>query len=182
MIVIIGESGSGKSTLQELLVASDSKYKKLVTYTTRPMREGEVDGESYHFISPESFSEIEKRGFFAEYAEYRGWKYGTAKADCESENVVAVLTPSGMRTLKRLGYPIVSVYLYVDRRSRLISTLNRGDDIEECYRRNLTDVGQFDQIDKEADYVIENINFHMNPEQTLRCLQAILKVEEEKYV
>lgn len=177
MILIVGESASGKSTLQKMFIESNPKYKKVVTYTTRPMREGEVNGVDYHFISQSSFDELIKRDFFVEHAKYRGWCYGTAKSDCKGEDVIAVLTPSGMRTLKRLGFDIVSVYLYVDRRSRLISSLVRGDDIDESYRRNLSDVGQFDGVIDEVDYAIDNTGFHMNPNQVLECLKKILKAE-----
>lgn len=115
--------------------------------------------------------------FFAEYAKYRDWSYGTAKADCKSTNSVAILTPAGLRALKRLGYDITSVYVYVDRRSRLINILARGDNIDEAYRRNLSDVGQFDGITQEVDYVIDNTKFHMDENQVLKCLEEILKTE-----
>lgn len=175
MLVIIGESASGKTSLQKMLIENNPKYKKIVTYTTRPMREGEVDGVDYHFIPQTTFDEFVKRGFFVEHAKYRDWCYGTARIDCENENAVAVLTPAGLRALKRLGYDITSVYLYVDRRSRLISILKRGDNIDEAIRRNITDVGQFDEIIEEVDYVIDNTGFHMNENQVLECLKVILK-------
>ena len=87
---------------------------------------------------------------------------------------MAILTPAGLRALKRIGADVKSVYLYVDRRSRLISILTRGDDIDEAYRRNLSDVGQFDEVAEEVDYVIDNSFFHMNKEQVLKCLKEIL--------
>lgn len=176
MIVIIGESASGKSTLQKMLIKDDPKYKKVVTYTTRPMRDGEVDGIDYHFIPQSTFDEFVKRDFFVEHTKYRDWCYGTAKADCKDKNAVAVLTPAGMRALKRLGFDITSIYLYVDRRSRLINILTRGDNIDEAYRRNLSDVGQFDEVIKEVDYVIDNTAFHMDENQVLKCLKEILKL------
>lgn len=177
MIAIIGESASGKSTLQKMLIKDDPKYKKVVTYTTRPMRDGEVDGVDYHFISQPTFDEFVKRDFFVEHEIYRDWCYGIAKADCKDKNAVAVLTPAGMRALKRLGFDITSIYLYVDRRSRLINILARGDNIDEAYRRNLSDVGQFDEVIKEVDYVIDNTAFHMDENQVLKCLEEILKTE-----
>ena len=70
-----------------------------------------------------------------------------------------------------------SIYLYVDRRSRLINILARGDNIDEAYRRNLSDVGQFDEVIKEVDYVIDNTAFHMDENQVLKCLKEILKTE-----
>lgn len=178
MIVLIGESASGKSTLQNLLVKEMPNLKKLVSYTTRPIREGEVDGVDYHFIPEATFDVFVKQGFFAEHTEYNGWKYGTAKVDCQSENTVAILTPSGFRKMQRLGINTTSIYLYVDRRTRLINILKRGDDIEEAYRRSLSDVGQFDGIIDEVDYIIDNTKMHMNEQQVLKCLLEILNTPE----
>ena len=180
MIVILGESASGKTTLLKRFVQANPEYHKIVTYTTRPMRKGEKDGVDYHFIPQATFDEFVKRDFFVEHAKYRDWCYGTAKADCKSDNTVAILTPSGMRALKRIGYDITTVYVYVDRRSRLTNLLARGDNIEEAYRRNLSDVGQFDGIVDEVDYVIDNTSFHMDEERVLKCLQEILKPETNK--
>lgn len=176
MLVIVGESGSGKSTLQKNLIEKLPNYRKIITYTTRPKRRGEKDGVDYHFIPQATFDEFVKRGFFAEYNVYNDWSYGTAKADClNDDNIVAVLTPAGLRAIMREGIKVTSVYLYVDRRSRLVNLLNRGDNIEESYRRNVSDVGQFDGVENEVDYVINNQGYKMTQEQTLECLLAIIK-------
>lgn len=62
MLVIIGESASGKSTLQDL-ICKTFNHKKVVTYTTRPIRKGEVDGVSYHYISDEEFKRLKNEDF-----------------------------------------------------------------------------------------------------------------------
>lgn len=155
MFAIMGESGSGKTELVKAL--SKKSIKKIVTYTTRPKRDYEINGVDYYFISQEVFEKYTKSGFFIEFNRYRDWYYGTALNDCcNDNNVVAVLTPAGFRALKRSGVNVKSIYLEVDRRSRLISILRRGDNIEEAYRRSLSDVGQFDGIKEEVDYIIEN--------------------------
>ena len=156
MIILIGESGSGKDTVQQQLVENFG-FRKIVTYTTRPPRAGEVDGETYHFITEEQFREMKSSGQFGETAEYRGWKYASARKDYD-DNVVIILTPSGFRKVLKLdtNVPIMSVYVRVPRRERLIRILNRGDDIEEAYRRSLSDVGMFDCISDEVDVVVDN--------------------------
>lgn len=174
MIVILGESASGKTTLVQKFVKANPQYHKIVTYTTRPMRDGEVDGVDYHFVSTDTFHTLVEQGFFIEHSEYRDWYYGTAKEDCCDDNAVVILTPAGLRALKRLGYYTISCYLYVDRRSRLISTLRRGDNVDEAYRRNLSDVGRFDGVADEVDFVIDNVGFRMDENQVLECLQEIL--------
>ena len=162
-----------------MLVNTYPRFRKIVTYTTRPMRDGEKDGVNYHFVSEATFAELSNRGFFVEENTYRDWHYGTAKCDCENAtDKVAVLTPAGLRALRRENIKTTSVYLFVDRRSRLIQNLQRGDNIEEAYRRNLSDAGQFDGIVDEVDFVIDNTEYHMKPEQTLSCLKAIIDETE----
>lgn len=158
MIVIMGESASGKSSIEKTLV-NDYGYTKLVSYTTRQPRVGEVNGIDYHFISVEKFHELKNKGFFAETAVYNGWHYGTAKEDCTNDKI-AVLTPHGFRQIKKFPeIKITSFYIDVPRRDRLIKILERQDNIEEAYRRNLSDVGMFDGIADEVDYVISNPSY-----------------------
>ena len=181
MLVIIGESGSGKSSLAKALSDKHKNYKRIVTYTTRPRRDNEVDGIDYHFIDQARFDELVEQDFFVEYNMYREWCYGTALQDCSNDNnVIAVLTPAGYRALKRAGVKARSIYLYVDRRSRLINILKRGDNIEEAYRRSLSDVGQFDGLVDEADYIIDNTGFHLPVKDVLVCLEAIIKAIKDE--
>ena len=76
--------------------------------------------------------------------------------------------------MKKLGIPTTSIYLNVDRKTRLMKMLERGDDIEEAYRRNLTDVGEFDGVSDEVDCVIRNHDFILSPEDVLDIAKEIL--------
>lgn len=159
MIVLIGESASGKSSIEKYLV-DNCGYNKIVSYTTRPPREGEVDGEDYHFITKSQFRRLKEQDFFAETAMYNDWYYGVAKRDC-TDDKVAVLTPHGLRQISKIKeINVTSFYINVPRRDRLIKILQRGDNIEESYRRNLSDVGQFDGVWDEVDYVINNNGYN----------------------
>ncbi len=158
MIVLVGESASGKSSIERNLVKFFG-FHKIVSYTTRNPRDGEVNGVDYHFITKSEFRRLKEQGFFAETAVYNGWYYGTAKQDCTNDKIV-VLTPHGLRQIKKLNdIDVLSFYINVPRRDRLIKILERGDDIEEAYRRSLSDVGQFDGIEDEVDYVINNVGY-----------------------
>lgn len=174
MIVLVGESASGKSSIERNLV-DNYGYKKVVSYTTRQPRQGEVDGIDYHYISESQFSNLQKEEFFAEIGEYNGWHYGTAKNDCTSDKV-AVVTPHGLRQLKKIpNLDIRAFYINVPRRDRLIKILQRGDNIEEAYRRSLSDVGQFDGIADEVDYIIDNKNYAKNiDEMTKEVLSQLI--------
>ena len=76
VIVLVGESASGKSTIEKIL-ADKYGYKKTVSYTTRPPRDGEVNGVDYHFISEDEYIEKFNSKYFVETGAYNGWFYGT---------------------------------------------------------------------------------------------------------
>ena len=173
MIVIVGESGSGKSTLQKMLIEHDQRFKKIITYTTRPQRPHEKNGCDYHFVTPEQFLQMERDGMFCEKNSYRGWMYGTTWHGLSDYHTVAVLTPAGLRDMKRKGFAIFAVYLKVDRESRMKKLIDRGDNIDEAYRRNLSDVGQFDGIEREVNAVIDNYGFRMSKEEVLQSFLNI---------
>ena len=93
---------------------------------------------------------------------HNGWSYGSAKEDYK-DNCVIVLTPRGLRSIRKSGIEnIFTVYIDVPRRDRLIKCLERGDNIEEAYRRSLSDVGQFDGISDEVDLVVKNDKYLCN--------------------
>lgn len=170
MIVLVGESGSGKSTVEKLLI-EQYDMKPIVSYTTRPMRKGEKDGVDYHFVTDEKFAEMKRDGLFLETGEYNSWHYGSLKEDYKDDSV-AVLTPHGMRQLSKLRKVAFIVYIKIPRRDRLIKILQRGDNIEESYRRNVSDIGQFDGIEDEVDYVICNNNYEKSPKSLARTIYA----------
>ena len=154
IIILIGESASGKSTIEKELVKRG--FNKIVSYTTRPIRKDEIDGIDYHYISEEEFLNKLHEGFFAEYTIYNSWYYGIAIPDCKNDSVV-VVEPHGFSQLKKIeGLNIISFYIKVDERTRLIRMVERGDNIMEVLRRIFSDQGVFQFIDKEVDYVIDN--------------------------
>lgn len=183
ILVLVGESASGKTTLAKML-EEKAGFERVITYTTRNMREGEQNGVDYNFIDKAKFDELVKDNFFAEYIYYRGWGYGTAIDVNLKKNQIVVLNPPGVRSLKKFlkhwGYnnhDCVTIYLNVDRRSRLVKLLERGDDIEESYRRSLSDVGQFSGFEKEADFVIENPNYEKSIDEVFQEVKKIIENE-----
>ncbi len=154
IIVLMGESASGKSTIEKFLVQEG--FKKIISYTTRPIRKNEKHGVDYHFITEEEFLHKLDEGFFAENTIYNAWHYGISKEDC-IDNTVVVVEPHGFRQLKNIkDINIISFYIKVDERERLIRMVKRGDNLLEVFRRIFSDQGVFQFIEREVDYVIDN--------------------------
>lgn len=83
LIVISGPSGAGKTSICQQLLERLPQTVWSVSATTRPPRAGEVNGESYAFLSSEEFAEHEAAGAFLEYADYVGHRYGTMRVPVE---------------------------------------------------------------------------------------------------
>lgn len=81
LVIVSSPSGAGKTTLtRRLLKEFAGQLEFSVSYTTRPMRPGEVDGRDYWFVDTDTFQGMVERGEFAEHAYVHSNRYGTAKA------------------------------------------------------------------------------------------------------
>lgn len=165
MIVLLGKTASGKDTIQEFLI-NNFGYKKLITYTTRPMRKGEKQDINYHFITEEEFKEKISHGFFLEYKIYHtkhgDWYYGSAKEDYKKvdDKTIVILTPQGyldlLWELKNIKHDAIYIKCSIEEiKKRLIK---RGDDQNECERRILADINDFQFVEDIVDRVVINEN------------------------
>ncbi len=77
MIIIVAPSGAGKSSFVDRITAEFKILRDTVTYTTRQMRAGEVEGSPYHFVSADKFKELIGQNFFVEWAHVHQNMYGT---------------------------------------------------------------------------------------------------------
>ncbi len=102
LVVFQGPSASGKSTLQALL-----GLPRIVTWTSRAPRAGEIDGVDYHFAARQTLERMKDAGDMLETSEYRGHLYGTSLASIEGTARGAglrsiVLDASGARVARAL--------------------------------------------------------------------------------
>src|SRR5689334_16611038 len=87
IIIISGPSGSGKTTLHKKLLASrrlKGKVVKSISATTRPRREGEIDGRDYIFLNQDDFVKKQKTGYFLESQKVFDYYYGTPAQNVEA--------------------------------------------------------------------------------------------------
>ena len=162
MVILIGKTASGKDTISNNLVARHG-YKKIITYTTRPMRDGEEQDITYHFVSEEDFKQKIKDGFFAEWKTYNTefgvWYYGTAIEDLENaeDNNIIILTPDGYRdVVNKLSNKPISIYVYANNSTIKSRLIKRGDDPKEAERRLLHDNEDFKGLENEINKIVYN--------------------------
>jgi len=89
LFIVSACSGAGKTTLVNAVIENLRKkqvpIERVITYTTKQPRAGEVDGRDYHFVSVEDFQRKIQEGFFIEYSEAYGNYYGSPKSLFEKE-------------------------------------------------------------------------------------------------
>ncbi|HEX4924529.1 MAG TPA: guanylate kinase [Bdellovibrionales bacterium] len=83
LIVVSAPSGAGKSSFCKKALEDFKELTYSISYTTRPPREGEVEGNPYHFVDRKKFLELKDQGFFIETAEVFNNLYGTPKNEVE---------------------------------------------------------------------------------------------------
>ncbi|MEN2497359.1 MAG: guanylate kinase [Marteilia pararefringens] len=91
-LVITGPSGVGKGTLiDSLLNNHPDRFRLSVSHTTRNIRQGEIDGEHYHFVDKSKFKEMIDNNEFLEHAQFAGNHYGTSRKEFDSAKDTCVI-------------------------------------------------------------------------------------------
>lgn len=116
MIILVAPSGGGKSSMLERLLREDGRLLDVITYTTRPMRAGEQEGQHYHFVSTERFLELRDQGFFVEWAKVHSSLYGTPldqikKAWADGLAVIMDLDVQGATTCKSRFSQALTIFI-----------------------------------------------------------------------
>ena len=161
MLVLIGASASGKTEIAKLLVKNHGMH-KITTYTTRPMRKGEINHKDYHFIEVSTFQNRNQEKFFLETTAYQGHYYGTAFEDAKPGAVV-IVDPRGANAIQAiLKKRIVVVLITSDSSLREQRMINRGDAKETIEMRLNSDDKTFHPSQlNHLDAIFANENQHL---------------------
>ncbi len=179
VFVISAPSGSGKSTLVKMLLASVEGLDFSISYTTRPPRGKEKDGEDYHFVSREQFMAMQDRGELLEWAEVFGNFYGTANAALEQarkrgHDLVLDIDVQGAGQLKKRLPEAVTIFILPPSRRELEKRLrSRSLDDEAVIARRLHDASKEIRNYSAYDYVLVNDRL----ERSAETLQGIFRAE-----
>lgn len=169
IVTLSGKAGAGKDRLmQEVLKvlreeSPEFTINEIVSCTTRPMREGEVDGKNYYFLTHEEFAERLADGTMVEATIFNDWCYGSCLEHMHEDGInIGVYNPEGVAILQSI--PDIMVYsIFVDApyKVRLLRQLNREEnpDVKEIIRRFGADEADFSPdnlIDINFQYTVDN--------------------------
>lgn len=179
MFILSSPSGAGKTTISRMLLQRDPEIKLSVSATTRPMREGEVDGKDYHFVSQEQFDQMVENGEFLEWATVFGNSYGTPKAQVkaglrEGQDYLFDIDWQGTQQLyQKMEVDVVRVFILPPSLEELQRRLNgRGTDSPEVIaarmERARAEISHWDGY----DYVVVNDDVESCYAQVCEILHA----------
>ena len=164
LFIVSSPSGGGKTTLIRRLLARPpgEPLRFSVSHTTRPQRDGEVDGREYHFVSAAEFEKMARRGEFLEHNEVHGNFYGTAKSEvlprlAAGEDVILDIDVQGARDVVEAVPDAVSIFIIPASPDELERRLRkRGLDGEDAIRKRLINAAKEVAQAETFQYVIVN--------------------------
>lgn len=191
IVILMGKSGSGKDTIYARLIKENPyQLQKIVTCTTRPIRDGEMEGREYYFKTLEQMYQIEQQKQIVELRTYQTmfgpWHYftGAQNIDLEAHNYITINTLVGYdQFVSYYGKEnILPILLLMDDGIRLQRALDRektqiSPKYEEMCRRFLADAKDFslENIQKRnigSDHIIDNSS---TVEETVQKVNKILE-------
>lgn len=178
IIAIMGKAGTGKDTLAKALLNHPifKDAKPIVSCTTRPIREYEVDGVDYHFITVEEFTNKLLNNEMLEATVFNNWHYGTSIEHLDPDNVnIGVFNPEGCEALREnRNIKLSIIYLEATNKTRLLRQLNRevNPDCNEIIRRFSTD--EMDFCEDEIEYLMPDLFITNNEGANMKHIADVI--------
>ncbi len=181
LIVISSPSGGGKGSVIAGLLENDSESRWLsISTTSRKIRENDIPGKTYNFVTREEFEQKIKEGYFLEYTNYVGNYYGTPKEFIKEKlesgiDVILEIEIEGASNIKRLIPEAIFIFIMPPSLKILVERLkNRGTDSKEkILERFHTAYKEINEVTK-YNYVVVNDKL----EETIEKVEAIIKAEK----
>ena len=171
--IITGPSGVGKNTIIEAM-STDLDFYFSVSHTTRPQREGEVDGKDYHFVTEEEFNSLVDENLMIEYEQYGGFFYGTSKKEIlkESNIILLDLEVNGATKLLSENDDFIGIFIDIDDNELVKRLKNRGHDENFIDKRM-----QLASIQREKksqyQYHVDNVDIKSSVNQILDIIYSL---------
>lgn len=183
LFVISSPSGAGKTSLARRLLETEANLVLSVSATTRPMRDGEVDGRDYHFMARDAFERARDENAFLEHALVHDNYYATPRAPVEAwlgdgKDVLFDIDWQGAEQLRAaLPDDMASVFILPPSMAALEARLKgRGLDAAEVIARRLRNAAAEIRRAGAYDYVVINEDFATAEAE----LRAILTAERQR--
>ncbi len=185
LVILSGVAGAGKDTIKKELIQKMENVISLPSFTSRPMREGDIEGQTYNFVSKEEFEKMIENQEFYEYDIHHNQYYGTSRKLLNDKIkggkiIVKDIDVNGTEHLKELlkeDTKIVTIFLRVPKeelKRRLEARVDKPSPQEVMLRLN-----RFDYEESKIgsyDYVLKNDDL----EKTVQIIQTIIEANQEK--
>ena len=163
-IILVGHGASGKDFARQEVQKMGLSYG--VSFTTRPRRETEVEGEDYFYLSKEVFEAKIENGDWYEYVEFNGWFYGTTKEQFQVTDNLFVMTPHGLSLVKDEDRKeSLVIFFNIDeetRRERLAGRKDGNDTIERRLEADAKDFSKYIDWDIKVEDPLFDVNEILN--------------------
>lgn len=165
LYIISAPSGAGKTSLVKALIDSTADIQVSVSHTTRPPREGEVDGVNYNFVDRSVFEKKIEEGVFLEHAEVFGNYYGTSREWVDEKlregvDVILEIDWQGAQQVRARMPGCVGIFILPPSRQELEKRLRgRGQDADDVIERRLGEAVLEMSHYSEYRFVIVNDDF-----------------------
>lgn len=184
LVVLSGPSGVGKDKTLQRMQEMGYPFHFVVTATTRPKRNGEVEGVDYFFVSKTQFADMIEKDELLEhavvYGDYKGIpKDQVRRALASGQDVIMRIDVQGAETIRRIVPNAIFIYLSAESEDALIERLRlRDTDPEDQLALRIATARQEQKRLDLFDYLV--VNRHCELDETCKIIAAIIQAEKSR--